>query len=166
MQVRRFRCCRSHHLCRSLHLCSSSSPPPLHHLGHMVGSCLNAASAASFNGLEALTTAVSPWMERLDYLAAVYVLASSSVAFPLRHSLSVLAHIDRPHLVRAHVASLIPHARDPDIGVSILPHEWHSLINYLCASCLESSADESILQDVQELLASANVCPPFATHFR
>jgi hypothetical protein len=145
---------------------SSSSPPPLHHIGHMVGSCLNAASAASPAGIAALTAAISPWMERLDYLAAVYVLSMSSPAFPLQHSLSALAVIDQPQLVRAHVAALLPHARDPSIGVSIYPHEWHSLINYLCASCLEASADESIVDDVQQQLLSANICSPFATHFR
>jgi hypothetical protein len=145
---------------------SSSSPPPLHHIGHMVGSCLNAASAASPAGIAALTAAITPWMERLDYLAAVYVLSMSSPAFPLEQSLSVLAVIDQPQLVRAHVAALLPHARDPSIGVSIYPHEWHSLINYLCASCLEASADESIVDDVQQQLLSASVCSPFATHFR
>jgi hypothetical protein len=132
----------------------------------MVGSCLNAASAASHSGLEALTAAVAPWMERLDYLAAVYVLSASSAAFPLHRSLSVLAVIDQPHLVSSHVTSLLPHARDPSIGVSILPHEWHSLINYLCASCLEASADDSILPHVQQQLADAGICPPFAALFR
>lgn len=149
--------------------CSSSSGCgglPLHHLGHMVGSCLNAASAASLIGVKALTASVAPWMERLDYLAAVYVLASSSSAFPLHHSLTVLSVIEQPRLVRSHVASLLPHARDPSIGVSVFPHEWHSLINYLCASCLECSEDKRILADVQELLATAHICPPFAAHFR
>lgn len=105
-------------------------------------------------------------MERLDYLAAVYVLSMSSPAFPLRQSLTVLVAIDQPHLVRSHVAALLTHARDPSIGVSAFPHEWYSLINYLCASYLEASADESIVVDVQRLLASSLVCPPFAQHFR
>jgi hypothetical protein len=132
----------------------------------MVGSCLNAASSASPRAVQALSAAVGPWMERLDYLAAVYVLALSSPAFPLHPSLNVLSQIDQPRLVCAHVASLLPHARDPNIGVSVFPHEWHSLVNYLCASCLEASADERIVEDVQQLLASAGVCPPFASHFR
>jgi hypothetical protein len=105
-------------------------------------------------------------MERLDYLAAVYVLALSSHTFPLHPSLKVLSQIDQPRLVCAHVASLLPHARDPNIGVSIFPHEWHSLVNYLCASCLEASADERIVEEVQQLLASGGICPPFASHFR
>ncbi len=115
----------------------------------MVGCCLNAASGASSAGLESLTAAAAPWMERLDYLAAVYVLSISSAAFPLHPSLSVLSVIEQPPLVLSHVTSLLPHARDPSIGVSIVPHEWHSRINYLCASCLEASADDSILVDVQ-----------------
>jgi hypothetical protein len=81
-------------------------------------------------------------------------------------SLNVLSQIHQPRLVCAHVASLLPHARDPNIRVSVFPHEWHSLVNYLCASCLEANADERIVEDVQQLLASAGVCPPFASHFR
>ena len=131
----------------------------------MVGSCLNAASGSSPSGLEALTAAAAPWMERLDYLAAVYVLSISSSSFPLHHSLTVLSVIDQPPLVLSHVTSLLSHARDPSIGVTMFPHEWYSLINFLCASCLEASADDSIVCDVQQLLAAASICSPFALHF-
>jgi hypothetical protein len=145
---------------------SISSRLPLHHLGHIVGSCLNAASAASPNGFEALFTAAFPWMERLDYLAASYVLSVSSPAFPFQETLAVLPVIDQPQRVRALVSSLLPHARDASIGVSAFPHEWHSLINYLCASCHEASADEYLAADVLALLASADICVNFAAHFR